>query len=825
MECPGEEAAAGTESYVRGRRKDRTMPLADKDQESWRLKAIGREKRWTSFFETLVNVTNGGTAGMVDALRQKLPQDAANAVRNADFQSAPVDVMGKRFRPGYIRTGLLRSGMQKVTGGIVNLSLGWGLNKGAKALSEKEVVDNLYQLTTVDVKWQLARKDVYIDEEKVAALESATGYRFDTLAFYEKMRNAIDQCGDRFYDNTWRNELMPHILKNLFMEETKKMYRTLAEQAQGEGILSEELLDQTLANGTRMMQDIMESYTRDLANKTPLLGAPIRFVKEEKDPLAEDTEPLGMTDKEKERWKNLKSDLRSSDATYLTTESQLRRMRGDALGFIRDSKAEDVEKMFSSRFGEKGIRKAENGKAGTQIDSVEAAAAILEVRELKKRNQKRGFFNRIFHWTENKKEKEAIGRMTAKLNEVFPAGEVEARLNDQNYASGYDAKYTAKNVFHLRDAKPRDISAQRSSDFWNAAFDWTKQIGKGVFIGLKVSADYAYQAGAGMIRGMLNVINGKKALENPEEKKEEAPEKDGREKNAPGKDPKAAEDAKQKESGKQKESEKPVEAGEKKEEQKKDPYELDFDDDDMEAIFGEVRKVPENNTEQKKENEAGGVPDGKNAEEEQKQQSGWVPNWVKNTVSSVGSVAYNAGAGIYNTGSAAVNGAVNMGGKVIGVIQNQFDVVGDIKLDDLDLEPGGGQPGKAQEENAPKEQDKDAKSEISKYEDAQSKISGGENEDAQSKSSESEYEDAKSKMSDDFGSVKSDLEERMPGEKAVEEREFSLEELMKKYEEPENAHAGMHSGQKGNAHRESAHEHLNGKNGPEPPVMSGPGRK
>ena len=604
MECPGEEAAAGTESYVRGRRKDRTMPLADKDQESWRLKAIGREKRWTSFFETLVNVTNGGTAGMVDALRQKLPQDAADAVRDADFQTAPVDVLGKRFRPGYIRTGLLRSGMQKVTGGIVNLSLGWGLNKGAKALSEKEVVDNLYQLTTVDVKWQLARKDVYIDEEKVAALESATGYRFDTLAFYEKMRNAIDQCGDRFYDNTWRNELMPHILKNLFMEETKKMYRTLAEQAQGEGILSEELLDQTLANGTRMMQDIMESYTRDLANKTPLLGAPIRFVKEEKDPLAEDTEPLGMTDKEKERWKNLKSDLRSSDATYLTTESQLRRMRGDALGFIRDSKAEDVEKMFSSRFGEKGIRKAENGKAGTQIDSVEAAAAILEVRELKKRNQKRGFFNRIFHWTENKKEKEAIGRMTAKLNEVFPAGEVEARLNDQNYASGYDAKYTAKNVFHLRDAKPRDISAQRSSDFWNAAFDWTKQIGKGVFNGLKVSADYAYQAGAGMIRGMLNVINGKKALENPEEKKEEAPEKDGREKNAPGKDPKAAEDAKQKESGKQKESEKPVEAGEKKEEQKKDPYELDFDDDDMEAIFGEVRKVPENNTEQKKENEA-----------------------------------------------------------------------------------------------------------------------------------------------------------------------------------------------------------------------------
>ena len=282
---------------------------------------------------------------------------------------------------------------------------------------------------------------------------------------------------------------------------------------------------------------------------------------------------------------------------------------------------------------------------------------------------------------------------------------------------------------------------------------------------------------------------------------------------------------KQKESGKQKESEKPVEAGEKKEEQKKDPYELDFDDDDMEAIFGEVRKAPENKTEQKKENEAGGVPDGKNAEEEQKQQSGWVPNWVKNTVSSVGSMAYNAGAGVINMGSSAVNGIINMGSNVISSVQNQFDVTSGIKFDDLDLEPGGGQPGKAQEENAPKEQDKDAKSEISEYEDAQSKISGGENEDAQSKSSESEYEDAKSKMSDDFGSVKSDLEERMPGEKAVEEREFSLEELMKKYEEPENAHAGMHSGQKGAGHRESAREHLNGKNGPEPPVMSGPGRK
>lgn len=806
------------------------MPLADKDQESWRLKAIGREKRWTSFFETLVNVTNGGTAGMVDALRQKLPQDAANAVRNADFQSAPVDVMGKRFRPGYIRTGLLRSGMQKVTGGIVNLSLDWGLGKGAKALSEKEVVDNLYQLTTVDVKWQLARKDVYIDEEKVAALESATGYKFDTQAFYEKMRAAIDQCGDRFYDNTWRNELMPHIIKSLFMEETKNMYRTLSEQAQGGGILSEELLDQTLATGTAMMQDIMEQYTLDLANKTPVLAAPIRFTKEEKDPLAEDTEPLGMTDKELKRWKNLRSDLKSSDATYLTTESQLRLMRNDALGFIRTSKTEDVEKKFNDRFGENGIRKAENGKAGTQIDSVEAASAILEVRELKKRNAKRGFFNRIFHWSENRRERQAIARMTAKLNEVFPAAQVEARLNDQNYASGNNPKYTAKNVFRLKDAKPRDISAQRRADFWNAGFDWAKEIGKGVFNGLKTGVDYAYQAGAGMIRGMINVINGRNALDKPENKPQE-PQKDGGQKNGPEKDPKAAEDVKQKESGMQKGKGNQKEAEDLKNAEKKeqggDRIDLGFNRDDEVAIFGfadEAPKAPEKNTELNKGNEEGGAPDVKNAEE-QKQQSGGVMNWVKNVVSGVGSVAYNAGAGIYNAGSVAVNGAVNMGGKVIGVIQNQFDVVGDIKLDDLDLEPGGGQPGKAQEENAPKEQDKDVKSEISEYEDAQSKISGGENEDAQSKSSESEYEDAKSKMSDDFESVKSDLEERMPGEKAVEERELSLEELMKKYEEPENAHAGMHSGKKGAGHRESAHENLNGKNGPEPPVMSGPGRK
>lgn len=727
------------------------MPLADKDQQNWRLKAIGRRKRWTGFFESLVSITNGGKAGAVDALKEQLPKDVSDAIMNADFQSAPVTVMGKKFRPGYIRSGLLRSGMQKVTGGMAGLALEWGLEHEAKTLSEKEVVDELYQLTTVDVKWQLAKRDAYIDEKKVAALESTTGYRFDTQAFYEKMRDAIDQCGDRFYDNTWRTELMPHILKKLFMEETEKMYTVLSEQAQGMGVHSEELLDQTFATATTMMQDIMESYTLDLANKTPLLAAPIRFFKNEKDPLSADEEPIDMTDKEKKRWKNLKSDLASSDATYLTTQSEIRRMRDKALGFIRTSGAKDIEAMFNTRFGENGIRRDEKNKA-PDIDSMEAASAILEVRELQRRNKKRGFLNRIFHLGEYRAERQAIERMTAKLKAVFPGDQVDERLNDENYASGKSAKHTAKNVFGLQDVRPRDVDLQRANDFWAAGFDKVKQIGKGIWNGLKFGADRAWQAGAGALRGMINVWNGKKALEKPEEKKPENKENDGKEK-----DPKAAGDVKEKKS--------------------EVPFEPDFDDD-MEAIFGFDNKSLKNDGE-KKENAAGEkkVEQPEKKAEQPEADGGLLPKWIKNSVSAVGSAASYAGAGIYNVGN-----------KLVGAIQNQFDIdLGPgLPGDDMSFLDGGEhEMPKKNKASAPKEQEKapagNQDDDESVYEEPLNGSEGKQGED------DSVYEDAQSKISiDEFESVHSDLEEggkeapKQGAEKHIEEKEYSPEELMDK---------------------------------------------
>ena len=251
----------------------------------WQKKIIGRKDRWTVVFNVVDGAMQQGGAGAIGAIRDDAPALAKEAVRNATAFQRPVQVMGKSFAPG-IRINWIRRGIKWAAGGLTSAATGFGTGLAEKSLREAHPADRAYQMSTADVRFNLNKSGVYLNEDLIAELESKTGYKFDSKKFADKLDAAIAQAGGGFYDNVWRTELTPHIVKSLFREELENMHNEIARQAKEKGVTSEELLDDTLATGTDLMKQIVEDYTTNLADKTELLGSPIRFTKESPDPTA-----------------------------------------------------------------------------------------------------------------------------------------------------------------------------------------------------------------------------------------------------------------------------------------------------------------------------------------------------------------------------------------------------------------------------------------------------------------------------------------------------------------------------------------------------------
>ncbi|MCR4762391.1 MAG: hypothetical protein K5696_02575 [Lachnospiraceae bacterium] len=459
----------------------------------WEQKLIGRKQRWSSLFNGTQQIVRGAAAGAIRGgafvADAPITYDATNTNAFAD----PVEVMGQKFYPG-MKWNWARNKTKNLVQKNLPKLIGAGANFAAEAI-EAPITDQIYAMSADDVLFNISRNDVYLDENKVAELETQTGYHFDSETFNQKLKDTVRQVGDRFDDLTWRTAIMPHILKSMFTEELKKMHKSLAEQAAEQGVISTELLDQTLAKGCACMTDILEDYTTRLANKTEMLLAPIRFTKEKPDPLA--TAPANLTAEEQKRWKNYTKAANENQATFLTTEGGLRLMRNDALKGFQAKSFADIEQDFNDRY-----RKAAAGNDGSRpaIDSAEASRAILDVREAKNRYAKRGFFNKIFNWRKARAERQAIARMTNQLKETWPADQVDRALSDRNYVSA-DSAINAKKIYNLKDASPRQARNQYMADVAGAA---AGIVLRGVAGGIAMAAT----AGTVVIGGTIGAVAG-----------------------------------------------------------------------------------------------------------------------------------------------------------------------------------------------------------------------------------------------------------------------------------------------------------------------------
>ncbi len=549
--------------------------------QDWQKKIIGRKDRWTIYTNVVEGAMQQGGADAIGSIKDDAPKMAREAVRNATAFQRPVQVMGKTFAPG-IRYNWVRRGIKWVAGGLTSVATGYGAGKIEKALREGHPADRVYEMTTADVKFNLLKSSVYPSEELIAQLESRTGYRFDGKAFTDRLEAAIDQAGGGFYDNVWRTELMPHIIRTLFLKELEKMHNEIAKQAEKKGITSEELLDDTLATGTDLMKQILEGYTTELADKTELLGSPIRFTKES--PAHTAAAPENMSDDEKKRWDNHVKDTKN--VSFLITESELRTMRNNAIKAHPLKSTARMLEDFQTRMPAAPAQTGAQAGAQADINSEEATRAILEIREIKKRYSKRGFFNRfIFHRSAAQEEQRAIAQMTERLKAKYPAADVDRCINDPNYMAGKGGNVSAKQVYKLADVSPRSLRAQAFGDRAYAYANKGVEIIGNVASAAKNVVVYGTIIGTGLVTGVYRGARDaiKKWRNNgdvPEENRNDADEKAGEKEDV-------KEDVKKQEGG---EKEPERKEPEKKEPEKKEPEKkesLPEIDDDFKNVFGD----------------------------------------------------------------------------------------------------------------------------------------------------------------------------------------------------------------------------------------------
>ncbi|MBE5861117.1 MAG: hypothetical protein E7301_13490 [Butyrivibrio sp.] len=421
----------------------------------WKQKLIGREHRWTKLYELFYNSYMGVGEAAISSAGEVIPEIVENATSDSNFFAAPVKVMGKNFYPG-IKTGFIRDKMKVYAAAGAKKATAAAFNKGAEVIQNAELVDTKFNMTAYDVEHDVVTSGVYLNEEKIAELKSQTGYDFNSQYFMEKVKRAIRSAGDRFNDFEWREMIMPYILKTAFKEEIEQMYMFISANANENGVLSTELLDNTLTKATGMMKDIISEYTTKLANDADVLAVPMRLSSHEPDPMSSALKPEGMTPKEEKRYDRAKKSFDKNGSSFILHESELRLYRERALAFFKNKKPAEIEHDFNEKMNS-GLT------AGKGLDDKEVVKAVLEVRELRKRYNKRGFFNKyLFHPFDAKKERDALNRMRGVLNERYSKDAVDRVLRDQEYVS--NESYNAKNLYNLADASPRDMWSQHVGD-------------------------------------------------------------------------------------------------------------------------------------------------------------------------------------------------------------------------------------------------------------------------------------------------------------------------------------------------------------------------
>ncbi|MCR5178871.1 MAG: hypothetical protein K6C95_07810 [Lachnospiraceae bacterium] len=402
---------------------------------NWARKLVRTTGRWSVLHQVGRGLMRGtGNVLSSDSFRESV--SSAVVPDPGNLKSVTVD--GHTYTPD--STNLKERAKR---GGI-----GVGVNAGMKIGSEVLLHEGNKEDFLVSGK-EMARylRSEKPDEDKIAALETETGYRLDgeklAKSISDKLVNALGDS--QFYPETWQTQIMPDLLRTAFIDVIRDMNADLVRQAKEKKLSSTELLELNIETSTAHIRDIFEDYTLAIANQTEALAAPMRFTDRSPDLIAR-INPGEFTDEtEKQRLESVKKNLKQE---ILTSDDELVSIRNEAM--------KDFIAIPSYRLGEEFLeninkavvnRKDDQGLLGPETP--EFRRAVLDLREVKKRYESRSWWNRnVSDRTAARKEKDTLDRMSDVMKKFYPR-DAEVLMNAESYVKR--GEIDSKSIYQLPD--------------------------------------------------------------------------------------------------------------------------------------------------------------------------------------------------------------------------------------------------------------------------------------------------------------------------------------------------------------------------------------
>lgn len=376
--------------------------------ERWEQKAIGRVNRFENYTgELLTNRVYEGTRAGLNYAVKRMMVAGRRLVNQFANPSKPQIIAGKKFTEGN-------------TGVASQIGLKIGVAAANKGIDMAESGTNAY----------LTRKYFYPDSESAADALFGGHITFDK----DMGREMFNACGyepgfDRimaelhtyaigieniFTDETWRQKIIPHVLKTAFQSELDRCFdRIRLDHQQHPEIYNRQLMETQMNVATQRLGEIFEKFTLNLANKTDFLEAPLTFLPQ-KTAIPEGAE---LTETEQAL---LAAVPRHS---LFANEKELQKRIAAEQKKLPKLSADDAVQKFKNTLnkpvtGEDGVQKPYQTGHDLVEDERRLIIGVLNLREMMQQYEKRNIFSR---WLTpaGRAERKAIQEMKGSLLETL----------------------------------------------------------------------------------------------------------------------------------------------------------------------------------------------------------------------------------------------------------------------------------------------------------------------------------------------------------------------------------------------------------------------
>lgn len=376
--------------------------------ERWEQKAIGRIDRFENYTGELLGnrAYEGARAGLNSAVKgfMGIGRWFTGLLR------APAEaqvIAGKKFTEKTM--GLAKRTTRKVVVAAANKAI-----NGTEKAVDTFLTRKHFFVKGPNAASALFGGHITLDRELGWQMYNACGYEPGYDRILKELYDQAAEVKKGFSDITWREEVVPHLLRTAFQKEMTSCLDFIREKhRQHPEIYNRQLMQTQMNAAVRHLGDIFEKFTLDLANKTDFLEAPITFLPQK----TESHDDVAMTPEEREalaavpRLSMFESEKAVQKQIAAASEKLPALSAKDALDKFKTAISKPVP-------GPEGVETPYQNGIDTVEDEHRLITGVLNLREMMRKYERRNFFTR---WLtrEGRAERKAIGEMKAALLETL----------------------------------------------------------------------------------------------------------------------------------------------------------------------------------------------------------------------------------------------------------------------------------------------------------------------------------------------------------------------------------------------------------------------